>query len=220
MDRASFFSYVRLRRLLVCATAGMALGSVANATSDGLAISGNGYRSLLAGQAYSFTPTTKDPSGRKLVFSIANKPAWASFSSSTGRLWGTPAIANSPHWYSSITISVSDGVSKAALPVFGISVKKPDTSPPVISGTPATAVSVGTPYSFRPAAKDPAGNLLTFHVNNKPSWASFNSSTGQLAGTPTAANVGTYSSIVISTTDGQMSASLRAFSIQVKGTTT
>jgi hypothetical protein len=41
-----------------------------------------------------------------------------------------------------------------------------------------------------------------------------------VAGTPTAANVGTYSNIVISVMDGQKSASLPAFSIQVKGTTT
>src|SRR5262249_22298229 len=57
-------------------------------------------------------------------------------------------------------------------------------------------------------------------VNNKPSWASFNSTTGQLAGTPTAANVGAYSNIVIWVSDGQKSASLPAFSIQVTGATT
>jgi Cellulase (glycosyl hydrolase family 5)/Putative Ig domain len=221
MDRASFFSRTPLRQLLVGGFSGIALWSaVAHATSDGLAISGNGYAMIIAGHPYSFTPTTKDPSRRKLVFSIANKPAWASFSSSTGRLWGTPSIAYSPRWFAGIKISVRDGVSTAALPQFGISVKRPGSSPPVISGTPPTGVNVGTPYSFRPAAKDPDGNPIWFGVTNKPSWASFNSTTGQLSGTPTAANVGTYSSIVIRVTDGQMSASLRAFSIQVKGTTT
>jgi mannan endo-1,4-beta-mannosidase len=146
MDRASFFSHARLRRVLLTATAGIALCSgAAYATSDGLAISGNGYRIVYAGQPYSFTPTTKDPSGRKLVFSIANKPAWASFSTSTGRLWGTPGTANAPHWYSSIKISVTDGVSTAAL-LFGVSVKLPTTSngPAVsLNATPAT-VSTGT----------------------------------------------------------------------------
>ena len=141
-------------------------GAAAHATSDGLTISGSGYRQVIAGQSYSFTPTTKDPSGRKLVFSIANKPAWASFSSSTGQLWGTPGVAYSPVWYSGIKITVRDGVSTAALPVFGISVKRPDTYPPAISGTPATAVNVGTSYSFRPAAKDPAGNSVWFGVTN------------------------------------------------------
>jgi hypothetical protein len=154
------------------------------------------------------------------LFSIANKPAWANFSRSTGQLWATPGIAYSPRWYGGIYISVSDGVSTAALPPFGISVQRPDTSPPVISGTPARTVTVSTPYLFRPAAKSPAGNAMWFTVANKPSWARFSSATGQLAGTPTAANVGTYPNIVLWVTDGQKSASLPAFSIQVKGTTT
>jgi hypothetical protein len=219
MDRALFLTRAPLRYLVAFASIAL-WGTAAHAASDGLAISGNGYRIMIAGQSYSFTPTTRDPSGRKLVFSIVNKPAWASFSPSTGRLWGTPGIAYSPVWYSTIEISVSDGVSTASLPQFGISVKRPSTSPPVISGTPAQAVNVGTPYSFRPAAKDPAGNTIWFGVNNKPSWASFNSATGQLIGTPAAANVGTYSSIAIWVSDGQKSASLPAFSIQVKGATT
>jgi hypothetical protein len=37
-----------------------------------------------------FTPTAADPDGRALTFSIANKPAWASFSTTNGRLSGTP----------------------------------------------------------------------------------------------------------------------------------
>ncbi len=211
------FSRAPLRHLTVrvFATLAFCVGAVAHAASDGLTISGNGYGQVIAGNSYSFTPTTKDPSGRKLVFSITNKPPWASFNSSTGQLWGTPGIAYSPVWYSGIEISVSDGVSTAALAGFGIAVKRPDTSPPVISGTPPTTVNVSSSYSFRPSAKDPAGNIMWFGVTNKPSWASFVSTTGQLAGTPSAANVGTYSNIVIWASDGQRTALLPAFSIQV-----
>ena len=221
MDRALFFSRSPLRHLVAVAFVSITLwAAAAHAASDGLTISGSGFRVMVAGQPYSFTPTTRNPSGRKLLFSIANKPAWANFSRSTGQLWATPGIAYSPRWYGGIYISVSDGVSTAALPPFGISVQRPDTSPPVISGTPARTVTVSTPYLFRPAAKSPAGNAMWFTVANKPSWARFSSATGQLAGTPTAANVGTYPNILLRVTDGQMSASLPAFSIQVKGATT
>ena len=219
MDRVFFFGRTQLRHFVFVAFAAIAAlwGTAGHATSDGLAISGNGYRIILAGQSYSFTPTTQDPSGRKMAFSIANKPAWASFNSSTGQLSGTPG--STPVWYSGIQISVSDGVSTATLPGFAIEVRRRDTSPPVISGNPATTVSVGSAYSFLPSAKDPAGNPLWFRVKNKPSWASFNYATGQLSGWPTAANVGTYSNIVIWAGDDLMTASLPAFSIQVKGTT-
>ncbi len=48
---------------------------------------------------------------------------------------------------------------------------------------------------------------------NKPSWATFSASTGELSGTPNAA--GSFANIVISVTDGTQTSSLDAFSISV-----
>lgn len=93
-------------------------------------------------------------------------------------------------------------------------------SAPVITGTPPTSVLQGSAYVFAPGATDPDGNALTFSVANLPPWAAFNSSTGQLTGTPTVANVGTYNNITVSVSDGSATASLGAFSIQVVGTAT
>src|SRR5207248_2411910 len=166
------------------------------------------------GQHYSFAPTTTDPSAKTLTFAISNKPSWATFSSSTGQLSGTPAAAN-VGTYSNIVISVSDGTSSAALPAFAIAVTAPPPMPPTISGSPATSVVAGKSYSFTPSTTDPSGKTLTFSVSNQPSWASFSTATGQLSGTPASANVGSYSNIVISVSDGTLSASLAAFSISV-----
>jgi hypothetical protein len=85
----------------------------------------------------------------------------------------------------------------------------------VISGAPATSVKQGASYSFRPTASDADGDTLAFSIANKPSWATFSASTGQLSGTPTAAQVGAYSNIVISVSDGKTKASLPAFAIAV-----
>jgi hypothetical protein len=87
--------------------------------------------------------------------------------------------------------------------------------PPTISGTPVASVVVGSAYNFTPAAPDPNGNALSFSIQNKPSWASFNSQTGQLSGTPTSADVGSYSNVSISVSDGVLSATLPSFSISV-----
>lgn len=84
-----------------------------------------------------------------------------------------------------------------------------------ISGSPPTSVNVGAAYNFTPTASDPGGHTLTFSIQNAPSWATFNTSTGQLSGTPTATYAGTYSNIVISATDGNTSASLSPFAITV-----
>src|SRR4029077_15101773 len=179
-------------------------------------ISGSPATSVVAGQSYSFTPTTTDPSGRTLTFSISNKPSWATFNTATGQLSGTPAAAN-VGTYANILISVSDGISNAALPPFAIAVTTPPppAAPPTISGSPATSVVAGQSYSFTPTTTDPSGKTLTFSISNQPLWASFSASTGQLSGTPASANVGSYSNIVISVSDGTLGASLAAFSISV-----
>jgi hypothetical protein len=86
---------------------------------------------------------------------------------------------------------------------------------PVISGTPAYTVEENNSYSFVPTASDADGQSLSFSISNKPAWASFNSSTGALTGTPGNGDVGSFSNIRISVTDGIATASLPAFSINV-----
>ncbi len=85
-----------------------------------------------------------------------------------------------------------------------------------ISGTPATSVTVGSPYSFKPTATDSDGGAMTFSIQNAPSWATFNPATGQLSGTPS--TTGTTAGIVITVADGSATASLAPFSITVTGT--
>jgi hypothetical protein len=185
-------------------------------------ISGTPATTVRVGYWYTFTPTVVDPdtAQRALRFSITNKPAWAQFNIYSGRLNGT---ATQGQW-SNIQIRVTDGRSSASLPAFTITAGTPTTTPPPssggnvapsISGTPATSVRVGTAYSFTPTARDPNGNPITFSIANRPAWATFNTSTGRLSGTPTSAQVGTYSNIVIRASDGRLGTSLPAFSIAV-----
>ena len=115
-----------------------------------------------------------------------------------------------------IVISVSDGTVSASLPSFTLVVQAAANQPPVISGSPATSVTVGQAYNFTPTASDPDGQPLTFSIANLPAWATFSTSTGQLSGTPAAANAGSYSGIVISVSDGTASASLPSFTLAVQ----
>jgi len=86
---------------------------------------------------------------------------------------------------------------------------------PKISGSPASTATVGVKYWFQAKATDANGDALTFSIVNKPVWAYFGTRTGALYGTPTSAQVKTYSSIVISVSDGKVKVSLPAFSIRV-----
>jgi hypothetical protein len=74
---------------------------------------------------------------------------------------------------------------------------------------------VGSSYSFAPTASDADGNTLGFSISGKPDWATFATSTGQLTGTPTIAQAGTYTNIVISVSDGTVTQTLPAFTINV-----
>lgn len=177
-------------------------------------ISGSPATTVQASSAYSFTPTAVDPEGQRLTFSIANKPSWAAFSTTTGRLSGTPSASN-VRTFSNILISVSDGSLSTSLPAFSITVTAAPNRAPTISGTPATSVAAGSAYSFTPTGSDPDGQTLTYSIANKPSWAAFSTSTGRLSGTPSSSNVGTFSNIRISVSDGSLSASLPEFAITV-----
>ena len=83
-----------------------------------------------------------------------------------------------------------------------------DPTAPTISGSPATSDVIGQAYSFVPATTNPGGGTLVFTITNKPAWASFNTLTGALTGTPTSAQAGAYSNILISVSNGSASASL------------
>lgn len=169
------------------------------------------------GQAYQFTPSATDADGDLLTFRIENRPEWATFSPSTGRLEGTPPATARPA-YQRILISVTDGKAFGELPAFDLTVQGgagPNVAP-TISGTPGATVVVGQAYSFSPTASDPDGQALTFSITNRPAWATFDSAAGRLSGTPTAADAGTYAGIVISVSDGAASASLPGFTLTVQ----
>jgi hypothetical protein len=89
------------------------------------------------------------------------------------------------------------------------------TLQPTISGTPKTSVLGWHTYAFTPTASGPSGATLKFSISGKPSWASFSTTTGRLAGMPETANVGTSSTVVISVSDGAASAALPAFTLKV-----
>jgi len=179
-------------------------------------ITGTPGATATIGRAYSFRPVGSDADGDSLTYSIQNKPAWAQFSTTTGRLWGTPG-SGTAGTSARITISVSDGTAPVvSLPSFTIQVSTAANRAPTITGTPVTDVVVGSAYSFTPRGADADGNTLSYRITNMPSWASFNTATGALTGTPTVANVGTTTGIVIAVSDGTALASLPAFDLTVE----
>ena len=177
------------------------------------AISGQPAETVQAGDRYDFTPVASDLDNDALTFSIAAKPDWASFDSGTGRLSGTPQ-AGDAGTYDGVTITVSDGDLSSSIGPFTITVKTNNNSP-TISGTPQRTVAAGERYAFRPSVTDPDSTVFRFDIAGKPAWASFDVLTGSLTGTPAEGDIGLYTGIEISVTDGIDTVTLPAFSIEV-----
>jgi hypothetical protein len=93
-------------------------------------------------------------------------------------------------------------------------------SAPSISGDAGEYARVGTPYQFQPTVKDADGDKLTFGSNNLPPWATLDTKTGRIAGTPDAGDVGAYESIVITVADATHVVKTDAFEITVLAAST
>lgn len=93
-------------------------------------------------------------------------------------------------------------------------------SAPVIKGSPVTSAKTNQAYAFQPTAIDRDGDPVTFTVQNKPAWATFDASSGRLSGTPSSSYTGRFPGIRISASDGKASSDLPAFDITVIGTET
>lgn len=93
--------------------------------------------------------------------------------------------------------------------------RDPSTSTgPTIAGVPVTTAVAGQPYSFQPQVANTNGTVR-FSIAHLPSWAKFNTTTGQLSGTPDTSHVGQYTGITINLIAGANTVALPAFTITV-----
>jgi hypothetical protein len=186
------------------------------ATNRAPTISGTPATTVAVGTRYRFYPSARDADRDRLSYKISGKPAWAWFSSATGVLSGTPSTSQVGK-YSNIVISVTDSKATTSLRAFRITVTGSGSTnrAPTISRTPGTSVQAGTAYNFRPSASDADGDAIRFSITNKPVWAAFSSTNGQLSGTPSSSQTGSTSGILIAVNDGKATTSLPAFTITV-----
>lgn len=188
--------------------------SLSTTTGLNLTLSGTPATSVAAGSSYSFQPTVTQGSGT-VTFSIAGMPIWATFNSTTGALSGTPSTANEG-MTGAITITAGSGGQTASIGPFTIDVTAPTKL--VLSGAPATSVAAGSSYAFQPTVTQSSGTVA-FSISGMPSWATFDSTTGALTGTPSTANEGMTGAITITASSGGQTASIGPFTIDVTSPT-
>ncbi|HEY6922224.1 MAG TPA: putative Ig domain-containing protein [Steroidobacteraceae bacterium] len=141
--------------LLASAVLAMSLSTISHATTT---IAGKPATSVAANSYYGFQSWATDNDNRAVTYSIKNKPAWATFDTRYGHLYGVPTSAN-VGTYASIVISASDGLSSASLPAFSITVTGKATGGGTTGGSSSTTGSAM--IQWNPPTQNTNGSALT-----------------------------------------------------------
>jgi len=154
-----------------------------------------------------------NPEGTPLEYEIVSvtPPPWIQIGKTSGTLFGTPRKANIGAVSVSVILKTKiDGVSFDDTTTFKFNVIHVNHAP-VWAGDPinlpAGLTKVKYEQDLGPSASDPdTGDVLTFKIVSftgpGPNWATINSSTGVLTGTPDKANLGSNSWLVSVTDQG------------------
>jgi lysophospholipase L1-like esterase len=123
----------------------------------------------------------------RVCVEISTKPAWLDFNPDSWQLSGTSQREDAGS--DTIRIIASDGIDSVEQS-FIITVMKIN-HPPLITSVPVLVASSGDTYqySFQAYDIDP-GDTLIFEAQILPGWLQFNSSSGELSGTPTLNDLG------------------------------
>ena len=182
---------------------------IPGAPTIGIATAGNTQATV------TFTAPASNGGAAITGYSVTASPGGIT-QAATGSPFTFTGLTNDTSYTFTVTATNSVGAGAASGASNAVT---PSNSAPVISGTPTTSLDQDTAYSFTPTASDAdVGDVLTFSITNKPTWASFNTATGALTGTPAGTDTGKTIGIVISVSDGTTSAALPAFDIEVIST--
>ncbi|MGD1705066.1 putative Ig domain-containing protein [Dapis sp. BLCC M229] len=92
--------------------------------------------------------------------------------------------------------------------------KEDDSLTPVIISVPL-GINEQTTYSFTPVIGNLKSQNLQFAIDQKPDWATFDSNTGKLSGTPNKDDVGKKYNLIITVSDKKETINLLPFSLTV-----
>jgi len=90
-----------------------------------------------------------------------------------------------------------------------------NNAPPTIVLAAVADAHVGVTFDYQPVARDPESDTLRFSAANLPAWASLDTTSGRISGTPGPNDAGVYESISITVADATHKVVTAPFSITV-----
>ncbi|MFM9882536.1 MAG: putative Ig domain-containing protein, partial [Burkholderiales bacterium] len=164
-----------------------------------------------AGVAYGYDVNATDANGGVLTYSLTQSPAGMTINATSGLIAWTPAAAQVGS--QAVTVRVTDPGGLFATQSFSITVVAANVAPQITS-TPVTTATVGVAYGYDVNATDANGGVLTYSLTAAPAGMTINATSGLIAWTPTAAQVGSQAVTVRVTDPGGLFAT-QSFSITV-----
>jgi hypothetical protein len=157
-----------------------------------------GNKSSHPGWPLQFTVSATDPNGDPLTYTVSNLPAGASFTLATLTFSGTAGQAGT---YSNVHFEVSDGVLTDSE---NITITITTNNAPVLGSIGNKTVADGQQLQFVVTATDTDNDTLTYSASGLPSGATFNSGTRTFSWTPAYNQAGTYTDVLFSVTDSEL----------------
>jgi len=90
-----------------------------------------------------------------------------------------------------------------------------NNAPPTIVLAAVENAQVGATFDYQPVAQDPEHDTLQFSATNLPTWASLDTTSGRISGTPGPMDAGVYESVSITVADATHKVVTAPFSITV-----
>jgi hypothetical protein len=160
-------------------------------------------QTVAAGQSFSLQVQANDAEGDALTFSLSAAPSGMTIDGTSGQIAWAPTVDQvGPH---SVTVQVTDGQASATAS-FTVTVEAASgtNTAPAITAIADQTVTAGQSFSLQVQASDAEGDALTHSLSAAPAGMAINSSSGQIAWTPTIDQVGSHS-VTVQVTDGQLS---------------
>ncbi len=162
----------------------------------------------------SFTPVTASGGTTPYAFAMSGGalPSGMNFSTTTGAVGGTPTTTLA---LTTFTVTVTDAIGATSARTFTLTVNGPLTT---VQAVPSTTGTSGTLLpSFTPVTASGGTVPYTFALSGGalPAGLNFNTASGQVSGTPTAALTTTVFTVTV--TDAVSASSSRTFSLTVNG---
>ncbi|MCU7919309.1 MAG: putative Ig domain-containing protein [Candidatus Thiodiazotropha sp. (ex Epidulcina cf. delphinae)] len=165
------------------------------------------------GVAYSYDVNATDADGDTLSYSLTTAPAGVTIDGTSGLIAWTPS--NAQLGSQAVSVQVDDGNGGSATQSFTVTVSTTPNTAPTITSTPVTTATEGVAYSYDVNATDADGDTLSYSLTTAPAGVTIDGTSGLIAWTPSAAQVGSHA-ITVQVDDSNGGTATQSYSVTVE----